>query len=293
VSASFIKNKQLIVVLGPTAVGKTAYAIKLAQEFQTEIISADSRQFYAELNIGVARPSLEELQAVPHHFIGFLPISEYYSAGAFERDALTKLNELFEHHDKVICCGGSMMYVDALLYGLDELPSDPAVRMQLNDRLEKEGLEVLAKELIRLDPEYYNEVDHKNSRRVIRALEVCMITSEKFSTLRKATRNERTFEIRKVGLNGPREWLYDRINRRVDGMMQNGLEEEVLNVLPYRHLNALNTVGYKEWFEYFDGKVSKEFVIEKIKQHSRNFAKRQLTWWKRDEEIEWIDAHLV
>ncbi len=284
------KSKKLVVILGPTAVGKTALAIDLAKHFQTEIISADSRQFFHELNIGVARPSEVELKEVPHHFIGFISIHDSYSAGTFERDALAKLEELFSNHDVVICCGGSMMYVDALLYGLDELPSDKNIRSSLKLQLEKEGIEGLQKELLKTDPEYYNQMDTQNPHRVIRALEVCLITSKRYSELRKSTINVRDFEIIKIGLHGERNWLYQRINHRVDQMIASGLLEEVKSLIPFKHCNALNTVGYKELFDYFEKETSLEEAVNFIKQHTRNFAKRQMTWWKRDESIHWMNA---
>ncbi len=284
------KSKKLVVILGPTAVGKTALAIELAKHFQTEIISADSRQFYRELNIGVARPSEAELKEVVHHFIGFISIHDSFNAGMYEREALAKLNELFSEHDIVVCCGGSMMYVDALLYGLDDLPSDVAVRNELKLHLANEGIEKLQSELLQRDPEYYSQVDIQNPHRLIRALEVCRITTKKYSDLRKSTINTRDFEIIKIGLNGERSWLYDRINVRVDQMMRAGLLEEAKGLFPFRDNNALNTVGYKELFDYIENKYSLEEAITLIKQHTRNFAKRQLTWWKRDEKIQWVKA---
>lgn len=284
------KKKKLIVVLGPTAVGKTSFAIKLARHFHTEILSGDSRQFYKELTIGVARPDEAELSQAIHHFVGFISIHDNYSAGMYERDALALLSELYNKHDVVVCCGGSMMYVNALLYGLDDLPSDFWLKALLKERYEKEGLEQLSLELKELDPIYYEEVDKKNPHRIIRAIEICHLTGEKYSDLRKSRQVNRDFEIIKIGLNGSREWLYDRINKRVDDMMAAGLEEEARSVYLSRSLNSLNTVGYKEMFDYFDGKMSLDDATNKIKQHTRNFAKRQLTWWRRDEEIRWLDA---
>lgn len=283
-------KKKLIVVIGPTAIGKTALAIQLAQFFKTEILSADSRQFYKELNIGVARPSIEELQAVIHHFINFLPIEENYSAGKYEADALLLLQRIFQNHDYAVCCGGSMLYLDALLNGLDDLPGDAQVRKKLQDELKKSGLESLQAHLKITDPEYYEIVDLNNPHRVLRALEVCAVTGKKYSDLRRNHIAERPFEIIKIGLTAEREWIYRRINQRVDMMLEDGLEEEVRSVFPMRHLNALNTVGYKEFFDYFDGKLSRTESIEKIKQHTRNFAKRQLTWWRRDQSIQWIEV---
>lgn len=282
--------KQLIVVLGPTAVGKTAYAIELAKSQQTEIISADSRQIFKELNIGAARPSTEELAQVPHHFIATASIHDTYSAGRFERDALTKLAELFENHNTVVCCGGSMMYIDALVNGFDDLPTDGDVRDELSQRYKAEGIEVLQRELMRLDPEYYNQVDLQNPHRLIRALEVCVVSKSPFSELRRNAVKSRDFEVRKIGLDMERDRLYERINARVIRMMEDGLLEEARALWPNRHLQALNTVGYKELFDYFDGTCSLEEAVHKIQQHTRNFAKRQLTWWRRDGDIQWRRA---
>lgn len=282
--------KQLIVVLGPTAVGKTAYAIELAKSLQTEIISADSRQIFKELNIGAARPSTEELAQVPHHFIATASIHDTYSAGRFERDALTKLAELFENHNTVVCCGGSMMYIDALVNGFDDLPTDGDVREELSQRYKAEGIEVLQRELMRLDPEYYNQVDLQNPHRLIRALEVCIVSKSPFSELRRNAVKSRDFEVQKIGLDMERDRLYERINARVIRMMEDGLLEEARALWPNRHLQALNTVGYKELFDHFDGTCSLEEAVQKIQQHTRNFAKRQLTWWRRDGDIQWRRA---
>jgi tRNA dimethylallyltransferase len=279
--------KQLIVVLGPTAVGKTAYAIELAKSLQTEIISADSRQIFKELNIGAARPSAEELAQVPHHFIASASIHEAYSAGRFEREALTKLAELFENHNTVVCCGGSMMYIDALVNGFDDLPTDGDVRDELSQRYKAEGIEVLQRELMRLDPEYYNQVDLQNPHRLIRALEVCVVSKSPFSELRRNAVKSRDFEVQKIGLDMERDRLYERINARVIRMMEDGLLEEARTLYPHKHLQALNTVGYKELFDHFDGNCSLEEAVQKIQQHTRNFAKRQLTWWRRDGDIQW------
>lgn len=287
------ERKKLVVVLGPTAIGKTALAVGLAQHLHTEILSVDSRQFFTELNIGVARPTPEELSAVPHHFVAFLSIHEHYSAGMFEADALKLLDELFKTHDTVICCGGSMLYIDALLHGLDDLPSDKSIRKELQQRLDTEGLEALVNQLQQFDPQYHALVDRQNPHRILRALEVCICSGNKYSELRKASKAERPFDIIKIGLTAEREWMYARINKRVDIMFEQGLLQEVESVLPYQHLNALNTVGYKELFEYFNGKCSLDEATERIKQHTRNFAKRQLTWWRRDHSIQWIEVDKV
>ena len=279
--------KKLIVVLGPTAVGKTAYAIRLAQSLRTEIISADSRQIYKELNIGAARPSDDELQTVPHHFIATASIRDEYSAGRYEREALATVHDLFHRHDTLVCCGGSMLYVDALINGLDELPKDKEVRTAWSNRLRDEGIGVLQEALQEVDPVYHAQVDLQNPHRLIRALEVCTVSGKKFSDLRLASTRPRDFEVEKIGLDMPREQLYKRIDERVDVMMEAGLLSEVEALLPHRSLQALNTVGYKELFDYIDGQCSLEEAVTKIKQHTRNFAKRQLTWWRRDKSIRW------
>jgi tRNA dimethylallyltransferase len=282
--------KKLIVVLGPTAVGKTAYAIELAKSLKTEIISADSRQLFKELNIGAARPSLVELSAVPHHFIATASIEDDYSAGRYEREALDTLEQLFQRYTTVVCCGGSMLYVDALVNGLDELPKDRNVRERWSDRFKQNGIEDLQSELKQVDPEYYTQVDLQNPHRLIRALEVCEVSGRKYSELRKSLSKPRDFAVEKIGLEMPRERLYCRIDERVLAMMEAGLLSEVKSLIPYRHLPALNTVGYKELFEYLDGACSLDEAVSKIQQHTRNFAKRQLTWWRRDPEIRWVGA---
>lgn len=280
--------KKLIVVLGPTAVGKTAYAIRLAESLSTEIISADSRQIYNELNIGAARPSEVELQTVPHHFIATTSIHDEYSAGRYEKEALTAVYDLFHRHDTLVCCGGSMLYVDALVNGLDELPKDKEVRASWSNRLRDEGIAVLQEALLEVDPVYYAQVDLQNPHRLIRALEVCTVSGKKYSDLRLTSARPRDFEVEKIGLDMPREQLYKRIDNRVDVMIEAGLLSEVEALLPHRHLQALNTVGYKELFEYFDGQCSLDEAVNAIKQHTRNFAKRQLTWWRRDHGIRWV-----
>jgi tRNA dimethylallyltransferase len=279
--------KKLIVVLGPTAVGKTAYAIELAQKIGTEIISADSRQIFQELNIGAARPSEEELQAVKHHFIASHSIHDELSAGRYAREVNETLSKLFEANDTVVCCGGSMLYVDAVINGFDDLPTDKEVRAKWNLRLEEEGIEVLQRALNERDPEYYTQVDLQNPHRLIRALEVCEIVGKPFSSLRLDRKKERDFDVEKIGLEMPRHDLYARIDSRVMKMMDAGLLLEVQGLHAFKHLQALNTVGYKELFEYMEGSCSLDFAIQKIQQHTRNFAKRQLTWWRRDNAIEW------
>lgn len=283
-------EKRLIVILGPTAIGKTALAIQLAQHLGTEIISADSRQFFKELNIGVARPSQGELLAVKHHFIAFLSVEDEYSAGMFEADALKVIDNLFKEHDTVVCCGGSMLYIDALVNGLDDLPGDSAIRKSLQDDFSNFGIAHLQEELKRLDPLYYAQADIQNPHRLMRALEVCRATGRRYSDLRKEQNAQRSFITIKMGLIADRPWLYNRINLRVDKMIEEGLVEETRSVYGLKHLNALNTVGYKELFMYLDGKAALNDSIEKIKQHTRNFAKRQLTWWRRDAAIHWIEV---
>lgn len=279
----------LIVVLGPTAVGKTAYAIALAKHFQTEIISADSRQFYRELKIGVARPSDAELAEVPHHFIGFLPVTELYSAGEYSRNAELKLQQLFTSHDVVIAVGGSMMYLDALVHGFDDLPGDRLSKAAIQKSYQENGIVFLQNRLKELDPEYFDQVDISNPHRLMRAIEVCEVSGEKYSVLRKNEGKINSFRTIKIGLTAQRNKLYKRINDRVEVMFKEGLLQETESLLAHRNLNALNTVGYKELFEYLDGNVSLDFAKDKIKQHTRNFAKRQLTWWRRDETIHWQD----
>ena len=277
--------KTLIAISGPTGVGKTALAISLAQQFSTEIISCDSRQFYMEMSIGVAKPTLEELSIVPHHFISFLSVEEEYTAGMFLRDARAKIQELFLTNEVVIVVGGSMLYMDALLYGLDELPGDKEVRNTLNERCESEGLDVLVKELQLKDPQFAEKADLENAHRVIRALEVIQITGKPFSELRTKSSDSIDAEIIHVFLSGEREWVYNRINRRVDKMVEEGLFEEVQGLQSMQHLQALNTVGYKEIFKFIEGSCSKEEAIVEIKKNTRNYAKRQMTWYRNKPHV--------
>ncbi len=284
-------NKELIVIAGPTAVGKTAFAIKLAKKYQTEIISADSRQFYRELKIGTAAPTEEELTSAPHHFIGNLSIHDYYNVSIYEQEALKLIRHLFEKHDKVIAVGGSGLYIDALCYGIDELPdADEQLRRKIKQKFAEEGIAYLQREVKRLDPAFYEIADINNPKRLQRALEVCLATGKTYSSLRKNKRKSREFMIRKYVLNMERERLYERINLRVDQMMEAGLLKEVRSLIPYRTLNALNTVGYKELFHYLDGEISLEQAITDIKTNSRRYAKRQITWFKRYDDFEWIDS---
>lgn len=282
--------KTLIAISGPTGVGKTALAISLAQQFQTEIISCDSRQFYREMSIGVAKPTTNELSAAPHHFISFLSVEEEYTAGMFSREARLKIQELFQDKEVVVVVGGSMLYMDALLYGLDELPGDKEVRNSLNERCEKEGLEVLVKELQLKDPEFAAQTDLENAHRVIRALEVIQLTGKPFSELRTQSSDAIDAKIVHVFLSGEREWVYDRINVRVDKMVEEGLFEEVQGLQSLKQLQALNTVGYKEIFRHFERDCSKEEAIVEIKKNTRNYAKRQMTWYRNKPHVRQFDA---
>ncbi|AYL97099.1 tRNA (adenosine(37)-N6)-dimethylallyltransferase MiaA [Mucilaginibacter celer] len=281
----------LIVVAGPTAVGKTAAAIKLAQHFNTVVVSADSRQFFREMSIGTAKPDADELAAAKHYFINSHSVTESFSVGDFEREGLVLLDELFKTYDKVILAGGSGLYIKAICEGFDELPvADAETRDKLNLELQEKGISALQQRLKEIDPDYYAEVDLNNPQRLIRALEVFETSGKPFSSFRNATINQRPFDIIKLALDMPREKLYERINLRVDIMVKQGLIEEVKSLLPYRHLNALNTVGYSEVFDYFDGKSTLEEAIAMIKQNTRRFAKRQLTWFRRDQDFIWFDA---
>ncbi|MBR3287563.1 MAG: tRNA (adenosine(37)-N6)-dimethylallyltransferase MiaA [Bacteroidales bacterium] len=283
-------RKHLIIIAGPTAVGKTAYAIRTALEHRTEIISCDSRQMYREMRIGTAVPSPGELAAVPHHFIGNLSVSDYYNASRFETDALQLLDDLFTRHDTVVMCGGSGLYIQALWHGMDEFPEiDPEVRRQVLGILAQEGLPRLRRELKLADPAYYARVDLRNTQRIVRAVETFRQTGRPYSSFLTEHRQIRPFKITGLVLNRPRAILYDRIDRRVDVMMADGLQEEARQLYPYRHLNALQTVGYKELFDYFDGKCTLEQAVTNIKCHTRRYAKRQLSWFARDPEWEWIE----
>ena len=279
----------LIVLIGPTGVGKTGLSLRLAEQFHTCIVSADSRQLYADLKIGTAAPTSEQLQRVQHHFIGTLKLTDYYSAAQYEAEALKLLDILFAEHDTLLLTGGSMMYVDAICKGIDDIPTvDTETRQLMLHKYETEGLERLCAELKLLDPEYYKIVDLKNPKRVIHALEICYMTGKTYTSFRTCRKKERPFRILKIGLTRNREELYDRINRRVDLMIEEGLIEEARQVYPYRALNSLNTVGYKELFKYMDGEWSLPFAIDKIKQNSRIYSRKQMTWFKRDEEIHWF-----
>ena len=287
--ATMSGRKRLIVIVGATGSGKTDLSISVAEHFAAPIISTDSRQFYRGMAIGTAQPSREQMARVEHHLVDCLDVSEEFNCGAYERVALERLAELFEKHDTVVAVGGSGLYIKALCEGMDDLPdAEPALREELLRRLETEGLGSLVEQLRELDEEYYNEVDRCNPQRVLRAVEVCLTTGQPYSSLRKGGAKKRDFEIVKVGIDYPREELYERINRRVDMMMEAGLEAEARTMLLHRHLNALQTVGFSELFDYFDGTISKEEAVELIKRNSRRYAKRQMTWFRRDKEIKWF-----
>lgn len=280
----------LVVITGPTASGKTALSIDVARHFGTEILSADSRQLYREMHIGTAVPGYDELMQVRHHFIHTLSISEYYNASMFEQDVLQTLECIFKHTRMAVLTGGSMMYIDAVCKGIDDLPVvDPQLRNELIALFEREGIEPLRIQLRLLDPDYYAEVDLQNPKRLLHALEICMMTGKPYSSFRTNTTRERPFHILKIGLNPPRDLLYRNINQRVDDMVMQGLEEEARSLYPHRQNNALNTVGYREWFDHFDGLVSREEAIEKIKSNTRRYARKQLTWFRRDKDIRWFD----
>ncbi|MGP2570063.1 tRNA (adenosine(37)-N6)-dimethylallyltransferase MiaA [Ornithobacterium rhinotracheale] len=284
-----MNSKNLVVIVGPTAIGKTATAIALAKHFNTEIISSDSRQFFKEMCIGTAVPSPDELSQVKHHFIQQLSIHEDYSVGDFERDAIEFITEYFQKNDFLIMAGGSGLYEKAITQGLDDFPDiPPSVREQLNSDLNEKGLDFLQNELKNKDLAYFEKVDTQNPHRVIRALEVIRHTGKAYSSFLAKNQSKRNFNVIKIGLTLSREEIYDRINRRVDIMIENGLLEEAKNLYKFKNLNALNTVGYKELFRYFDGEISLDFAIEEIKKNTRRFAKRQLTWYRKDENIRWF-----
>ena len=281
--------KTLIVITGPTAVGKTQLCLDIARHFDIPIINADSRQIYKELSIGTAKPSAEELQQVKHYFVGSLSLQDYYSASLFESQVISLLDTLFQQSDYVLMAGGSMMYIDAVCDGIDDIPTiDDETRATMKRRLAEEGLQKLCEELQRLDPEYYEIVDRQNPKRVVHALEICTMTGRTYTSFRKRNKKERPFRIVKIGLNREREELYHRINARVDAMMQQGLLKEAESVYLLRDLNALNTVGYKELFEYFNGRWSLDEAVERIKGNTRRYARKQLTWYKKDPLIRWF-----
>lgn len=279
----------VIALVGPTAIGKTAAAIRVANALKTEIISADSRQFYREMSIGTAKPTASEQAAAKHHFIDFLSINDDYSAGHFERDAIQFLGDWFTHHSSIVIAGGSGLYLKAVANGFDPLPADPAIREALNQRLINEGLEPLQAQLRELDPDHFAAMDIHNPQRVIRALEVCLASGRAYSQQRSRQTAERNFRTVWIGINAPREDLYNRINQRVNAMVANGLIDETRRLYPRRALNALNTVGYKELFAHFDGELTQDQAIALIQQNTRNFAKRQMTWFRKQPDIVWFD----
>lgn len=283
-------QKTLIVIVGPTAIGKTSLAIELAKHYQTEIISADSRQFFKEMSIGTAKPSDEELAAAPHHFINSHSITQLFSTGDFEAQALALIAQLFNKHHVLVMVGGSGLYINAICNGLDDMPDiDLAIRERLNQQFANEGIEPIRKQLSELDPEYFIKVDQSNPQRMIRGLEVVLSTGQKLSSFLTANKKERPFNIIKIGLNTAREKLYQQINHRVDIMMAHGLVEEVKALEPYKELNALKTVGYSEIFDYLGGSIDLPTAVDKIKQNTRRFAKRQLTWFRKDTETTWFE----
>lgn len=285
-----MQTKTLVVLLGPTGIGKTELSLSLAKLLSSPIVSADSRQIYNTIKIGTAAPTEAELSQVKHYFVGSLNLEDYYSAAQYESDVMELLESLFTTHDTILMTGGSMMYIDAVTKGIDDIPTvDDETREILKQRLESDGLDTLLKELKLLDPEYYNIVDKKNHKRIVHALEICYMTGRTFTSFRTNTKKKRPFKILKIGLRMDREKLFDRINRRVDKMVEDGLVEEAKGVYHLRHLNSLNTVGYKEIFKYIDGEWDLQTAKERLKKNTRVYAKKQMTWFKHDEEIHWFD----
>lgn len=281
--------KTLFVIVGPTGVGKTSLCLKVAEHLNTVIINADSRQVFKEIPVGTAAPTKDERKSIRHFFVGNLHINEYYNASKYEQDVLKLLNILFKYKDNVIMSGGSMMYVDAVCKGIDDIPSvDDNIRKTLQERFDKEGLSGISKELALLDPDYYAIVDKNNHKRIIHALEICLSTGKPYSSFRKNITKERPFRIIKIGLNMDRQRLYERIDLRVEQMIHDGLIQEALNVYEYKNLNALNTVGYKETFEYLDGLCTLDNAIFRIKSNTHKYCRKQLTWFRRDPNIHWF-----
>lgn len=284
--------KTLIVLTGPTGIGKTSIGIKIAQRFNTEIVSSDSRQIFKELTIGTAVPSKQELRSVKHHFIHSHSIHDNYNASRYETEALQLLDTLFLTHDTIVLVGGSMMYIDAICKGIDTMPdADPEIRNLLKVQLENEGIESLRLQLKKLDPEYYQIVDLKNPNRIIHALEMCLMTGKTFTSFRTNPNKKRPFSIIKIGLNCDRTILHNRINKRVDSMVEEGLENEARSLYSQKHLNSLNTVGYRELFSFFDGDITKDRALELIKRNSRRYARKQLTWFRRDSLMTWFEPN--
>ncbi|WP_298453306.1 tRNA (adenosine(37)-N6)-dimethylallyltransferase MiaA [uncultured Prevotella sp.] len=286
--------KTLFVIVGPTGVGKTSLCLKIAEHLNTVIINADSRQLFKEIPIGTAAPTKEERRRVKHFFVGNLHINEYYNASMYENSVLKLLNILFKYKDNVILSGGSMMYIDAVCKGIDDIPSvDNTIRNKLQEKFDKEGLANISKELEKLDPEYYNIVDRNNYKRIIHALEICLSTGQTYTSFRLNSPKKRPFKIVKIGLNRERQELYDRIDIRVEQMVNGGLIQEAQNVYKYKELNALNTVGYKEMFEYLDGISTLENTIFRIKCNTHKYCRKQITWFKRDSNIRWFSPDNV
>ena len=293
-TATTMSSKQptLIVIVGPTGSGKTSLAVTLARHYSAPIISTDSRQFYRGLPIGTAQPTAEELSLAEHHFIADREVDDDFNSGRYEQEALARLDELFKRHDVVVAVGGSGLYIQALCEGMDNLPeANEELRQSLKQHLESEGIEPLFEELRRLDPAYAEVVDRHNPSRIMRALEVCITSGKPYSHQRKGEKQQRPFRIVKIGTDLPRDVLYERINLRVDMMISEGLEAEARAMLPKRELNSLQTVGYREMFDYFDGRCSLDEAIELIKRNSRRYAKRQMTWFRRDGDIAWFSPH--
>ncbi|WP_372948332.1 tRNA (adenosine(37)-N6)-dimethylallyltransferase MiaA [Mariniphaga sp.] len=285
-------TKHLIIITGPTAIGKTRVAIETAKFFNTEIVSADSRQIYRELSIGTAVPSQAELNSITHHFIRSHSIHDAYNASRYESEAMELLEKLFRKYNTVVLTGGSMLYIDAVCKGIDIMPDvDPELRQNLKTSLKENGIEGLRFQLKQLDPAYYNQVDLKNPARIVHALEICLMTGKPYSSFRTSPSKERPFSVIKIGLDCDRVELHQRINQRVDKMIEAGLEEEARSVYPFKHLNSLNTVGYREFFAHFNGEISKEKTIELIKRNSRRYARKQLTWFRKDSEMNWFQPH--
>lgn len=286
--------KTLIVIVGPTGVGKTALCLEVAERLGTFIINADSRQIFRDIPIGTAAPTAEEQKRVKHFFVGKLHINDYYNASMFENDVIKLLDKLFGEKDNIIMSGGSMMYVDAVCNGIDDIPSvNENIRQQVKSLYEADGLDIIKEKLNKLDPEYFEIVDKNNPKRVIHALEICLSTGKTYTSFRTNTKKERNFRIIKIGLNRDRDELYSRIDKRVDLMIENGLMEEAKQMYPYKELNSLNTVGYKELFNYFDGKCTLDEAIFKIKSNTHKYCRKQLTWFKRDKDIHWFNPDNV
>jgi tRNA dimethylallyltransferase len=282
-------NQTLIILLGPTGVGKTEVSLRIAERFHSPIISSDSRQLYKDLPVGTAAPTSAQMQRVKHYMVGTLELSDYYSAANFETDVLSLLDELYQTTPVIILSGGSMMYIDAVCKGIDDIPTvTPDIRTAIYKQFDEEGLAPILEELKEKDPVHYNEVDRMNYKRVIHAVEICRMTGKPYSSFRTNVRKERPFNIIRIGLTRNRDELCERINRRVDQMITGGLLEEARKVYPFKHVNALNTVGYKELFQYLDGNWTLDFAIEKIKRNSRVYARKQMTWFKRDPNITWF-----